>query len=188
MTLSCETGLCFFAVKNRPYDARGRAGPESITAALPHIDAACDFLNVLHESADDQKFKPVQLDVQLINSKFQLPIGIRLDRLQEILKPYQSSTCILTYDKDRHKGLKLEIKDGDLSKTTVFVFHTGNVLIAGDNNTTSSTAYDEDWGLPCAMANGFEFILNIVRKYEKVIATKLPKQTECKLAKRRLRK
>jgi hypothetical protein len=133
---------------------------------------------VLHDAEGDDKFDARRLDVQLINSKFQLPIGLRLAKLYELLMPYQSNTVKLTYNKDRHKGIKIEVYDNDLSKVTAFVFHTGCVLLAGDNKTTN--AYD--WTLPCAMANGFQFVLDLIKAYESQIAMPLPKATQDKLA------
>lgn len=143
-----------------------------VTEALLDIDKACLFLDIIREREPNTQ-QAVQLDVEMINSHFKLPVGLHLMRLYTLLQQHYPE-YLPKYSKDIHKAVILTILTTDLSKVTVLIFHTGSVLLAGANGVTSTTKTSLPWGLPDALAAAFIFVTEFINTHHSFVTLPAP--------------
>lgn len=162
-------------------------GPTGIREAMFDIEAMCLLLDVMRRREHDKQ-QAFQLEVQLINSHFHMPMMINLHKLYNIAKQDVSfftnmhvnndinkedfmectASAIddtkIKYNKDVHKAVRFTSRLRQ-AKVDVFVFHTGHVLMAGDDSMTSSTSSETNWELPAAMADTFDTMMRFFEKW-----------------------
>lgn len=89
------------------------------------LSKVCQFLTMLFDSS---KCVADTIDIQMINTNFQIKTGLDLNKLKRLL--LADGKCA-TYDREVYPGLNLKVPTSYKREASILLFISGNIIITG---------------------------------------------------------